>query len=77
MVKVIFTATKSVARYSGNFTATDGQIVEVSESEAKRLVADYPDNFAVVEAKPPKDKISSTKKMTPKKNRSLKPKKDR
>lgn len=59
MSKLKFTATPKFAEYHGNVNAKDGETVIVTdEVYAKRLLDDFPKNFALVteaSAEAPKD----------------------
>lgn len=68
MPKVKFKATEKRPAYNGQFSFKDGEVKEVPEVEAKRLVKDFPDSFEIIEEE---------KAMKPKRNRLMKPSKNK
>jgi hypothetical protein len=63
MKKVKFTATKlHEAYHSGAFSFSDGEIKEIPDEEAERLIETFPENFTLVAGDEPEAKMVSERK---------------
>lgn len=80
-MKIRFKASAKRTVYHGDITLLDGQTADVSDAEGKRLLADFPENFSVVDDAPQKvegKKLRDEEKASrPKKNKMFRSERDK
>ena len=75
-MKIRFKATDKMKRYNGTYSFVDGDVKDIPEDEAKRLLDGWPDNFEEL-TKAKASEPDETKAMRPKRNKLFKPDRDK